>query len=100
MASVKTITAVNGSGQLPQYTPEQIAAILAENNRLREQATKRNTLSFKVSDKGAVSVYGLSARFPVTLYESQWERLLAVGDDLKAFIKANRDKLARKDGGA
>ena len=53
-------------------------------------------LSFKVSEKGALSVYGLNVRFPVTLYVSQWERVIAQIDDLKAFIKANANKLTRK----
>lgn len=56
-------------------------------------------LTFRVSDKGAVSVYGLQKQFPVTLYLGQWERLFARidGDDgLKSFINANRDKLSVK----
>jgi hypothetical protein len=32
-------------------------------------------LTMKVSEKGAISVYGLQ-RMPVTLYVEQWERLL------------------------
>lgn len=32
-------------------------------------------LTWKVSKKGAVSVYGLNSRMPVTLYAGQWERL-------------------------
>lgn len=52
-------------------------------------------LTLKVSEKGAVSVYGLQ-RMPVTLYVEQWERLLAIADDIKAFAKANSKKLTRK----
>jgi hypothetical protein len=33
-------------------------------------------ISVKVSEKGALSVYGLQ-RFPVTLYAEQWEQLLS-----------------------
>jgi hypothetical protein len=44
----------------------------------------------KVSEKGGVSIYGLS-RWPVTLYKEQWERLLS--DEflpvLKQFLKDN-----------
>jgi hypothetical protein len=36
-------------------------------------------LTFKVSEKGGVSVYGLG-RFPVTLYYQQWVRLLEHAD--------------------
>ncbi len=55
-------------------------------------------ITYKVSAKGAVSAYGLNARFPVTLYAGQWERLDAP-DEIKAraaFIKDNAGKLSRK----
>jgi hypothetical protein len=57
---------------------------------------KRGQLYCKVSEKGAVSVYGLQ-RMPVTLYVEQWDRLLAFGDDLRAFLKENDSKLKRKE---
>lgn len=52
-------------------------------------------LRFKVSGKGAVSVYGMG-RFPVTLYKTQWRKLLGVAKDLEAFIKANEARLSDK----
>lgn len=64
---------------------------------LSELAAKHGNLSCKVSEKGAVSVYGLQARFPVTLYAEQWTRLLDFADNLREFIKANESKLKRKD---
>lgn len=60
------------------------------------KAAPANRLSLKVTEKGGVSCYGLG-RFPVTLYLSQWERLLAAKDDISAFIEANRASLATKD---
>jgi hypothetical protein len=33
---------------------------------------------------------------PVTLYSQQWERLLDFGNDIRQFISANTDKLAKK----
>ena len=42
------------------------------------------------------SVYGLG-RFPVTLYKEQWEKLLAMADEIKKFIADNRDRLKVKD---
>ncbi|RIK83674.1 MAG: hypothetical protein DCC68_03145 [Planctomycetota bacterium] len=57
---------------------------------------KRGQLYCKVSEKGAVSVYGLQ-RMPVTLYVEQWERLLNFADDLRAFLKENDAKLKRKE---
>lgn len=58
-------------------------------------ANKPRKLTLKVSEKGAVSVYGMG-KFPVTLYQGQWERLLAAGDEITRFIEANRAVLAVK----
>ena len=60
------------------------------------EAPKRGTLYCKVSEKGAVSVYGLQ-RMPVTLYVEQWERLLNFGDEVRTFLKENDAKLKRKE---
>lgn len=73
-------------------TPEQMAARIAE---LEGRLAKGGSVSFKVSEKGAVSVYGLG-RFPVTLYLEQWTKLLSNVDELKAFIEANRSRLKTK----
>jgi hypothetical protein len=64
-----------------------------ENERLKSRETRG--VSLKVSEKGGVSVYGLG-RFPVTLYKEQWQRLLAMADDIRAFIKENDAKLKAK----
>ena len=72
---------------------EQIANLKAE---LKEK--KKNTpkaLSLKVSQKGAVSVYGLG-RFPVTLYPGQMQRLLSIKEDIEAFIAENKDSFSYK----
>jgi hypothetical protein len=73
----------------------------AELERLRNEnaALKRVSASgtrLKVSEKGAVSVYGLG-RFPVTLYKEQWWRLLDMSSDIRAFIAANEAQLKAKD---
>ena len=65
-----------------------------ENEALKKTSAKG--LSLKVSEKGALSVYGLG-RFPVTLYKEQWVKLLGMAGDITAFIKANEDKLKTKD---
>jgi hypothetical protein len=57
---------------------------------------KRGSLYCKVSEKGAVSVYGLQ-RMPVTLYMEQWDRLLTFGDELRQFIKDHDGELKRKE---
>ena len=71
------------------------AKLDAANAKLAQKATAK-AITFKVSDKGALSAYGLG-RFPVTLYASQWERLAAHMDELQAFMKANEGLLTRKD---
>jgi hypothetical protein len=50
----------------------------------------------KVSEKGAVSVYGMG-RFPVTLYKEQWLKLLNMSDEIRKFIADNEAKLKTKD---
>jgi len=74
-------------------TSEQMAARIKE---LEGRLAKGGTLRFKVSEKGAVSVYGLG-RFPVTLYLEQWDKLLSHADELRAFIEANKGILKTKD---
>jgi hypothetical protein len=64
--------------------------------KAQKEKVRSGELSFKVSEKGAVSVYGLG-RFPVTLYQEQWSRLLGVAEDLKTFIKENSSKLKVKE---
>jgi len=59
-------------------------------------AAKRSSLYCKVSQKGAISVYGLQ-RMPVTLYVEQWERLLDISDEIRQFIKQHDSELKRKD---
>jgi hypothetical protein len=72
------------------------AALEAKNNTLAAKVAKAQTISFKIGEKRALSVYGLG-RFPVTLYKQQWERLLDRSGDITAFLKENADKLAVKE---
>jgi hypothetical protein len=78
-------------------TDEDIKAELErlkqENERLKRDRSRG--ISLKVSEKGAVSVYGLG-RFPVTLYKEQWVKLLAVADDILVFIHENDSRLKTK----
>lgn len=53
-------------------------------------------MSFRVSGKGAVSVYGLQ-RFPVTLYKEQWLRIINQADQLRQFIAENDASLAARE---
>jgi hypothetical protein len=72
----------------------EIERLKAENETLKTPT--RGQISFKVSEKGAVSVYVLG-RFPVTLYKEQWEKLLAAADQIKAFITQNDQRLKKKE---
>ena len=67
-----------------------------EAHAARQAAAPVRALSCKVSEKGALSLYGLNARFPVTLYAEQWERVFAFVPEMQAFIKANAKGLSRK----
>jgi hypothetical protein len=71
-----------------------------EANRLLAEADekKRGSLYCKVSQKGAISVYGLQ-RMPVTLYVEQWERLLAFADEIRQFAQEHAGELSRKNQG-
>ena len=75
---------------------EELLARIAELERQAGQRKSAGALSFKVSDKGAVSVYGMG-RFPVTLYYEQWLRLLGAADELRTFLEENKGKLKLKD---
>ena len=71
----------------------ELERLKAENELLKSQRGRH--VSFKVSEKGGVSVYGLG-RFPVTLYKEQWVRLLAVADEIRAFIREHDAELKAK----
>lgn len=75
---------------------QELQRLQAENEALRSEKRTSGTLTFKVSDKGAVSVYGLG-RFPVTLYQEQWDKLLAQVEELRRFINDNRARLKKKE---
>jgi hypothetical protein len=77
---------------------EKLARLEAENRTLREQMEQRKPgqLRLKVSEKGALSVYGLG-RFPVTLYKEQWRRLLDFAEEMRAFLKENDHLLKGKE---
>ena len=71
----------------------ELERLRQENAALKKGAT--SGLRLKVSEKGAVSIYGMG-KFPVTLYKEQWLRLLDIADDIRAFIAANSAQLKSK----
>jgi len=72
----------------------ELERLRAENAALKKTSSKG--LSLKVSEKGGLSVYGLG-RFPVTLYKEQWNKLLDMADEIRAFLKANDSQLKTKE---
>ena len=81
------------SDMTPEQMKEELERLRTENEALKKRSEKG--LSLKVSQKGGVSVYGLG-RFPVTLYKEQWEKLLDMSDDIRAFIQENESQLKTK----
>ena len=71
----------------------ELEKLRAENEALKQRGRGG---SLKVSEKGAVSVYGLG-RFPVTLYKEQWEKLLSMADEIRTFITQNDSQLKKKE---
>ena len=76
---------------------ERLNVLESENEQLKT-AQKKHGLKMKVSQKGAVSVYGMG-RFPVTLYADQWKRIddeLIQSGQMDDFIEDNKSKLTFK----
>jgi hypothetical protein len=73
----------------------EVERLRAENEALKS-GPKRGALSLRISEKGALSVYGLG-RFPVTLYKEQWTKLLGIADEIKSFIEENNSRLKAKE---
>ncbi len=79
---------------MPDEDPRmELERLRAENEALKAKISRPT--SIRVSEKGAVSVYGLG-RFPVTLYKEQWLKLLAMADDIRKFIAENEARLKVK----
>jgi hypothetical protein len=63
---------------------------------MEAQGNQKYRLTFKVAEKGGISVYGLQRQYPVTLYQEQWDALFAIVDQLKAFMaKSETQKLSK-----
>src|SRR2546427_510359 len=90
----------NAVAEMHRDTNDTNLACIEPAPRLSMKVTEPRAANPAKNDKGstggAISLYGLG-RFPVTLYRSQWERLIAAHEDITAFIAAHADKLATKD---
>lgn len=74
----------------------ELERLRAENEALKNKKSGAGALSMKVSEKGALSIYGMG-RFPVTLYKEQWLKLLGISEDIKKFISENDSRLKAKE---
>ena len=71
----------------------ELERLRSENEALKKGAAR--SVSLKVSEKGGVSVYGLG-RFPITLYQEQWLKLLDMAEEIRSFIAAHKSELKAK----
>ena len=71
----------------------ELERLKAENEALKTR--RSGAVSMKVSEKGGLSVYGLG-RFPVTLYQEQWIRLLDMDKEIRAFIQQHQSELKKR----
>jgi hypothetical protein len=72
---------------------QEVERLRAENAELKERSSK--SLRLQVSAKGGVSLYGIR-RFPVTFYVEEWQRILDMGDEIRAFMVEHEGELKRK----
>jgi hypothetical protein len=72
----------------------ELERLRAENAQLKNK--DKGGLTLKVSEKGAVSLYGMG-RFPVTLYKEQWLRILGNASEIETFIRDNESRLKSKE---
>jgi hypothetical protein len=71
----------------------EVERLRAENDALKTKRSRETRL--QVSQKGAVSLYGIR-RFPITFYADEWDTVLEMGDQIRAFIRENEGELKRK----
>ncbi len=71
----------------------EVDRLRAENEALKFKETRG--LRLQVSQKKAVSLYGIR-RFPVTFYADEWEKILGMAGEIRAFIRENEGQLKRK----
>jgi hypothetical protein len=72
----------------------ELELLRKENAAFKKEFASR--IRLKVTEKGAVSVYGIR-RFPMTLYKELWLKLLDRSSDIRAFIATNKGQLRAKD---
>ena len=77
-----------------EHLKDELERLRKENEALKKGES--SSVRMKVSEKGALSIYGMG-RFPVTLYKEQWLKLLDMSDDIRSFIAAHEREFKAKD---
>lgn len=73
---------------------DRIRQLEEENARLRERRAAR--FSVKVSQKGAIQLDLGQRRWPIVLYKTEMEILMAHKDEIEQFIRDNQHRLSVK----
>jgi hypothetical protein len=71
----------------------ELERLRAENEGLKARKSQETRL--QVSQKGAVSLYGIR-RFPITFYADEWDIVLGMATEVRAFIAEHETELKRK----
>ncbi len=72
---------------------KRISELESQLERQKERA--RKGVYLKVAAKGGVSVYGIR-RFPITFYLEEWNRILDMSDEIRAFLREHESELSKK----
>ncbi len=80
-------------GETDQEMRAEIERLRAENENLK--ARKHQETRLQVSQKGAVSLYGIR-RFPITFYADEWDTILGMANEVRTFISQHEGELKRK----
>jgi hypothetical protein len=60
-----------------------------------ERAGAKRSVHLQVSKKGGLSLYGIR-RFPITFYFEEWNRILDMEGEIRAFLKEHEGELTKK----
>ena len=83
----------------PADITAELARLRAENEMLKQKtALTERKLSVRYNpEKGTVSVTGLNARFPTSLYPNQWVKLNQFMPQVLACLAAHKDEIDRQE---
>lgn len=71
----------------------EIARLTSENAALKLAGASRKGLRLGVTKNGAVGVYGMR-RFPFWAYEKEWEAILGMAEEIRAFLAVHKAELS------